>query len=89
MRNSKRKQGQMKHLLLLKEPEFTRSVNSPKYEIPDLETKTKVREFVIEEQSRTKIFQNILQQTKQYRQVQKLLLRTHQTFTDHLNPDMN
>ncbi len=38
----------------LKEPEFTRSVNSPKYEIPDLETKTKVREFVIEEQPENK-----------------------------------
>ncbi len=35
----------------MKEPEFTRTINSPKYEIPDLETKTKVREFVIEDKS--------------------------------------
>ena len=33
-----------------KEPDFTRSVNSPKYEIPYLETSGKIKDFVIEEE---------------------------------------
>jgi hypothetical protein len=36
------------------ERDFTRSVNSPKYDIPDLETQNKVIEFVIEEQPEPK-----------------------------------
>ena len=33
-----------------KEPDFTRSVNSPKYDIPYLETSGKIKDFVIEEE---------------------------------------
>ena len=40
--------------VVIQEPDITQTVNSPKYEIPDLETKTTVRKFVIEEQPKNK-----------------------------------